>query len=393
MQAPPVLRLSAALLAAVVSLAPAPASADWRQFHSGPARLGVSRDTTLRPANLDRVRILWSKQAGASEEGINSSPVVANGVVYVGSDDGRLYAFGAGHGRLLWSRPVYGRVRSSPSVVGGVVYIGSDEGWFQARRVGDGKLLWQKQLGGRVTAPPLVAEGRVYVGSRSGTFYAFRADTGRVVWERTLWSVWDAAAYRDGTVYVGSDQERVWAFNARTGRKRWMTEVWGRVRSTPAVTGERVYFGTDMGRVYALDRRTGSKLWYAAGTKPGTGFVRCAPAVAEGMVFVSVGMTTTPMDGMVRAFDADTGTLRWTGELADYSTSSPAYANGVIWVGSFDHQLYAFDAGTGIKLWRSGWQYEDGFFDRGISSSPALDTGRVFVGVRDGRLYSLGLPS
>ncbi len=396
MQTPPARRLLAALpaLAALLLLAPAPARAEWRQFHAGPSRLGVSTDTTLRRANVDGLEIVWSRAAGQTEEGVNSSPAVADGVVYVGSDDGRLYAFGAGAGRLLWSKRVGGgKVRSSPAVANGVVFIGADGGSLQARRTSNGRLLWERDLKGRITAPPLVVDGRVFVGSRGGTFFALKADTGRTIWKHYTWSVWDAAAYRDGLVYVGSDKERVWAFNARTGRVRWETEVWGRVRSTPAVGPGRLFFGTDMGRVYALDRLTGAKLWYAAATKSGTGFVRCAPAVAEGRVYVTVGMTTTPMDGMTKAFDVATGAYLWTGDMADYSTSSPAYANGLVWAGSFDHQLYAYDADTGAKVWRSGWQYEHGFFTRGILSSPALAMGRVFVGVRDGRVYSLGLPN
>lgn len=394
MQAPPA-RPRLATLAVAVSfllLLPSTAEAGWSQFHAGPARLGTSADTTLRPGNLGRLEVLWSRRTGATQEGINSSPAVAGDVVFVGSDDGRLWAFGARRGKVLWSKPARGKVRSSPAVSDGKVYAGSNKGWLLARGTGSGRLLWERNLGGKITAPPLLAENRVYVGSRGGSFFALNADTGRTIWRRDTWGVWDAAAYRGGTVFVGSDHEKVWALDADSGRTKWVTDVWGRVRSTPAVTRSRVYIGTDMGRVYALDRGSGRKVWYAAAVKPGNGFVRCAPAVAEGRVYVSVGLTTTPMDGALKAFDAGSGALRWTGELADYSTSSPAFANGIVWVGSFDHQLYAFDADTGNEIWSSGWQYEGGFFERGISSSPALALGRVYVGVRDGRMYSLGIP-
>jgi glucose dehydrogenase len=262
----------------------------------------------------------------------------------------------------------------------------------QARSVSNGALLWSRNLGGAVSSSPLVAEGRVYIGSRGGGFYALRAGTGHVVWKRTLWAVWDGAAYRAGTVYVGSDQARVWAFDADTGSKRWMSAVWGRVRSTPAVTDDRVFIGTDNGRVYALNRRTGHKAWTAAAIAPGKGFVRCAPAVASGLVVVSVGLTTTPMDGLLRAFHVRTGKVAWTGQMADYSTSSAAYTNGLFFVGSFDHRLYAFGARHGAEVWNSGWAFQGGFFERGLSASPAISGGRIYIGVRDGRLYALGLP-
>ena len=92
MQTPPARRLLAALpaLAALLLLAPAPARAEWRQFHAGPSRLGVSTDTTLRRANVDGLEIVWSRAAGQTEEGVNSSPAVAGRVGYVGSGPGRL---------------------------------------------------------------------------------------------------------------------------------------------------------------------------------------------------------------------------------------------------------------------------------------------------------------
>ena len=380
--------LIAAILAVVVAT---PASGAWRQFHAGPARLGISSDRSLSPSNIGRLRVKWSRATGNSAEGINSSAAVVDGRVFVGSDDGRLYAFGVG-GARLWAKPVGGPVRSSPAVSDGVVYVGSDHGHLQARAVGSGSLRWSRTLNGVISSSPLVAEHRVYIGTRGGTFYALKASTGAIVWKKSVWSVWDAAAYRGGVVYVGSDRSRVWAFDADTGARRWVAPVWGRVRSTPAVTRDRVYIGTDQGRVYALSRRTGHRIWSSAAVQPGNGFVRCAPAVAAGLVVVSVGLTTNPMDGKVRAFHVRRGGLAWTGEMADYATSSPAFVHGMFLVGSFDHRLYAFGAKHGAELWTSGWQFQGGFFDRGISSSPAITAGRIFIGVRDGRLYALGLP-
>ena len=366
-------------------------AADWRQFHAGPARLGVSPETAIARSNIDRLRIEWRRATGSSHEGVNSSPAVVDGAVYIGSDDGRLWSFEAKGGATRWSTRVGGAVRSSPAVAGGSVFVGSDSGRVYALSARTGRVRWSRGLGGRVTGSPLVVDGRVFIGSRGGTFFALDADTGRTRWRRRIWSVWDAAAYASGTVFVGSDQEQVYAFDASTGRTKWVTNVRGRVRSTPAVRGERVYVGTDMGGLYALDRRSGVRRWMTEAIAPGNGFIRCAPAVAEGRVYVSLGLTTTPMDGKVKAFRASDGRPVWTGEMADYSTSSPAYVNGMVIAGSFDHRLYAFHADTGREVWTSGWAYQGGFFRRGISGSPAISNGRIFLGVRDGDVYALGL--
>ena len=66
--------LTAVVLAAVLAT---PASADWRQFHGGPARLGVSPEHRLSSANVRHLRVVWSRATGKSPEGINASAAVA----------------------------------------------------------------------------------------------------------------------------------------------------------------------------------------------------------------------------------------------------------------------------------------------------------------------------
>jgi outer membrane protein assembly factor BamB len=383
-----VVRVVTTLVALVSAVAPARAT-DWPQFHGAPSRVGVNpNERRLTRSNVHRMQVLWHRAAGRSAEGINSSPVVAGGDVYVGSDAGHVYAYRAGGGRQLWSSPTGGPVRSTPAVAGTRVIVGSNDGYVYAFNAGNGNRLWRRNLHGDVTAPPLVDHGSVYVGSRGGTFYALRADTGAVRWTDDTWAVWDGAAFHDGTVFVGSDQKEVFAFDASTGDVRWTASTQGRVRCTPAVSGGRVFVGSDQGRVYAFDESSGSEIWHAAAVAPGDGVVRSAPAVAQGKVFVTTGETTTPMAGHVLAFDVQNGNRSWRANLADYSTSSPAFANGVLYLGSYDHRLYALGARNGRELWTSGW----GTLDRGISGSPSVVNGKVFIGVRNGSLYAFGIP-
>jgi hypothetical protein len=70
-------------------------------------------------------QLLWSAVTGGD---IESSPAVANGVVYVGSLDNNLYAFNASTGQLIWSAATGGGIDSSPAVADGVVYVGSHDG-------------------------------------------------------------------------------------------------------------------------------------------------------------------------------------------------------------------------------------------------------------------------
>lgn len=67
-----------------------------------------------------------------AQEAIRSSPVVASGVMYVGSDDGRMYAVDLLTGEELWKWETDGRIRSSPAIADGAIFFGSFDGLLYA---------------------------------------------------------------------------------------------------------------------------------------------------------------------------------------------------------------------------------------------------------------------
>ncbi len=68
---------------------------------------------------------LWMTGTGAA---IFSSPTVANGVVYIGSQDGKLYALDSETGTVLWTYLTGLPIDSSPTVTNGMLYVGSWNG-------------------------------------------------------------------------------------------------------------------------------------------------------------------------------------------------------------------------------------------------------------------------
>src|SRR5947207_6381610 len=79
----------------------------------------------LNPTTVVRLTKKWAFQTG---DRISSWPAVVNGVVYVGSYDGNLYALDAASGTKKWAFHAGNSIGySSPAVVNGVVYVGSDD--------------------------------------------------------------------------------------------------------------------------------------------------------------------------------------------------------------------------------------------------------------------------
>ena len=134
---------------------------------------------------------LWNYTTG---DYVDSSPAVVNGVVYVGSDDGIVYALSAATGAKLWNYTAgyYDYVDSSPAVVGGVVYVGSDDGNVYALNAANGVKLWNYTVGSAVDSSPAVVNGVVYIGSEVSTsfvrhlslvtFTLWRIATGAELW-------------------------------------------------------------------------------------------------------------------------------------------------------------------------------------------------------------------
>jgi outer membrane protein assembly factor BamB len=85
-------------------------------------------------------------------------------------------------------------------------------------------------------------------------------------------------------------------------------------------------------------------------------------------------------DHKLSAFNAANGALIWSATTVGQIFSSPAVANGVVYVGSNDDKLNAFNAANGALIWSAPT-------GAAVSSSPAVANGIVYVGGGDDKLY------
>jgi outer membrane protein assembly factor BamB len=326
--------------------------------------------------------VRWSYPTGGS---VDSGPAVSGGTVYVGSDDGKVYALDAARGYLRWSYATGGSV-SGPAVSGGTVYVGSWDDKVYALDAATGHRRWSYATGDFVLYSPAVSGGTVYVGSDDGKVYALDAATGHLRWSYATagtvavprGSGVSGPAVSGGTVYVGSDDGKVYALDAATGHLRWSYTTGNEVVSSPAVSGGTVYVGSWDDKVYALDAMTGHLRWsYTTGNE-----VVSSPAVSGGTVYVGSD------DNKVYALDTATGHLRWSYPTAGTVNSSPAVSAGIVYVGSSAGTVYALDAATGQLRWSDATGPADasGYF---LSSSPAVSGGTMYIGNDNDTVYAL----
>lgn len=334
---------------------------------------------------------------------------------------------------FAWGFYTGGKVRSSPAVVDETVYIGSGDGRLYALDMITGEKEWTFETGAPVYSSPAVADGTVYVGSNDHSVYAVDAQTGTKAWEFETGDAVRSSPTVAETIYssidkllaIGSDDGILYLLNAATGEQRDQQSLGGAVVSTPTLfrgvngpglnytvgsTNERSNHGAaEEGSEYYNGRHWSGPIYSSftmplrehalnladiftlVGTDAGKlhrwteqnawefqtdGKVRSSPALAEGVVYFG------SWDHNVYALEFESGEEQWAFETGGRVESSPAVADGVAYVGSGDQHVYALDAESGEPLWavRTGGA---------VYSSPAVVNGSVFVGSDDGSVYAL----
>lgn len=342
-------------------------------FRADPWHSGVNDDGGTRPASTLR----WSFPTGNR---VYSSPAVVDGVVFIGSDDKRVYALNASNGAEVWNYTTGGRVLTSPAVENGIVYAGSYDYSLYALNQSSGEKLWSFPTQAWVTSSPVVAYGIVYSGSLWDKLYAIDALTGREIWNASLGkdaTIESSPAVAGGIVYVTANETSLFALDAHTGREIWNFYAGMAIQSSPAVVGGCVYVAVLDTRVYALDALTGAQIWNT--TIGGQNQMGSSPAVTGGVLYIG------GSDNRVHALNTTTGREIWSFTTGNLVTSSPTVANGVVYVGSWDKNMYALDSATGAEIWKFPT-------DSVIYSSPSIASGLVFFGSLDGKVYAVGSP-
>ncbi|MEU8120560.1 serine/threonine-protein kinase [Spirillospora sp. NPDC049024] len=319
------------------------------------------------PAPMRDGKVLWKRFSG--DEYLISTPAVAGGHVFVGSEKGGLLAFDAKSGKPRWKYRTARRIVTGPAVAAGLVYALSQDGVLHAVDARTGRLRWQRTVGG-TQADPMVAGGLVYCGGDA--LYALDASGGAVRWRRG--GAERTPAVADGAVHVPG-RKSLSAYDASSGRPRWTYPSPQGVQDTAAANGMVCFADFQGEKVHAVDARTGKRRWTFDMGETATS----RPVVTDGLVYVC------DYGGKVSALDPATGTMRWQVQLDGQVHENPVLTGGVLYVPSgvySDGCVYAVEAATGRKVWRFQT-------DEGIESGVAVGDGIIYAGCKDGYLYAL----
>ena len=348
------------------------ATGDWVQAGFDSAHSGFNRfETQLNRGNVGNLTQLWASQVGGGL--LYASPVVCNGRVYIGSGDGRMYAFDAATGATLWVGPQQSLFfLDSAAASHGLVFASSLYSTFLAYKADTGEIAWTSQLRD-VRASPTLHGRTLYVGSFDGRLAALDAETGAPKWSTNAeCCIFDQAPVVDGgRVFQMRTDDTLTAYDAQSGEQLWSKPAFA--TGTQAAAYGMVFF-TDFPNVVALDAATGEEVWRALGAGS------AAPVVANRHVFV--------IQATLMALDAATGAVAWEAPAA--SIWGPSVANGVVYASSLNGEWDAFDERSGALLWSvtSG----SGCGGTCTNSTPVIANGTLYLAGPDNYLRAYGLP-
>lgn len=216
---------------------------------------------------------VWKAQLSGA---LQAAPAVANNIVVVHTLDGHVTALNETTGKQMWmhdgSTPdLIQNGDSAPVIDNGTVFVGFDNGIMMAFNLQNGQVLWQRPIAipngasqiermVDINGTPKVEDGVLYAASYHGNAVGLAVNDGRLLWQHPVSTI-EAIAVGDGRVFVTTDVGNVLALDQQTGREVWVQKaLQHRFVSAPALVGNDVVVGDYAGYVHWLSSSNGKIL-------------------------------------------------------------------------------------------------------------------------------------
>jgi eukaryotic-like serine/threonine-protein kinase len=361
------LRLMIPLVLFIAAIVPF-AYGDWTSFRGNAQLTGVA--TTELPKQLEP---LWTLETG----GIESTPAIAAGTVYIGSLDKILYAVDLQTGNLKWKYEATDEIKSSPSFYQNSVFFGDELGTFHAIDAATGKKKWEFKADAGIISSANFAGDRVVFGSYDNNLYCLSIKDGSLLWKlETAGYVHATPAIQDENVIVTGCDGKLHIVRLSDGKQVNSIDLGAYVAASPAILAGHVYVGTFGNEVVAVDLSKSNIAWHFE--DPTKKFPFYASAAVTSNVVVVAGR-----DKVLRALSPDTGKIVWEFPTKARIDASPVIAGENVFFGNLAGELFALDMKAGKQVWK---------YDMGsaVLGSPAVDDHKLVIGSRDGIVYCFG---
>jgi outer membrane protein assembly factor BamB len=222
----------------------------------------VPEGQVLHAVALNNKSDKWTFEAVGA---LRASPILYDDLIYIGSEDKRVYAIDKYTGNLEWSLKLDDVVSTSPAIAGNTLVIGTESGTVYGIHRNEGEELWQVDVGSSVSTAACISGNTAMVGTYGGRLQGINTGDGEIVWtypnpaEPALDPILTTPVTNSGLVYFGSDG--LYCLEVRNGLKAWIHETGDTIRGAPAIVESFLVFGSYDGLIRCLDKNTGRVLW------------------------------------------------------------------------------------------------------------------------------------
>ena len=314
----------------------------WTQYKFGGGNTGHA------PANAGPAAKPASRWRVGTDAPVGTSPVRADGTVYMGGGDGVLYALDEVNGAEAGTYDAGSSLRT-PAIVDGTVYVTTADGYVYAVDADGGSTQWEYRVGVPLHSPT-VAHGTVYTGGEPGAVYALSAADGSESWIYRIGEPITAPIAATGDRLIAGTASgtgpvephgTLWALSPEGDLAWYDTALNAAVVGIAATDGPCVA-GDKHGNLYGFRTKyKGNAAFLWAQQLAGTG--KPMPSLAEGTAYVSRGQFVT-------AIEASDGTVQWETAPGAMLETAPAVVGGTAYVGH-ESGLYALDVADGSLAW------------------------------------------
>lgn len=328
-------------------------------------------------------KVIWRQ--GAFKNILMSTPIVAQGLVFVGTGANDTLSLGLNpithiqyHNKAVWGVP------------------GGDE--VVALTLRDGRPRWRYATLGEDMPSPVYYNGRIFFANGDWHAYALRADTGQEVWRREIngVSTMSSAIVANGHIVLGACADGIRksstiAMDPQDGRILWeapyghcdaaATFAQNEIFVPSVQPGRLKYVGRTV--VAALDADSGRVLWVYHAPQDGVWTMLASDESAiAGMYDGGTYYQPAPLSNAIIAFDAGTGRTRWAFHTSGPVKMSPLVRHGHLYVGDTTGVFYDIASNTGRLIRATP-------FKKPFSTSPPIIAGQTMFLVNDQSVYAV----
>lgn len=354
---------------------PEPDTDDWPQPRHDQFNSSHNAGATIPESPPERQ---WTFPNGTENDDLTgpgmSRATVANGSVYVGSDDTNLYSINPLDGTVEWrfgaigiwtdietsgvrDRGPGGRM-TTPAIANGLAHVGNEDGNLYAVNVDSGELAWWYPTRERISEAPVISNEGVFAISSerqsrrvphpTSTVHALNHGTGDEKWKFEADEIEVPPAISNGIVVVCDGSEMV-GLDSTTGNTIWSNDEMKDANYPPCISGESIF--QTGSKLYSVDINNGSIRWEHTPTNGD--FYSLSVTEEYAYVVNANGLHSVSLDG----------TKQWEKELNGFWPDSIITAsNGLLMLGekeNYDKTLRALDLDSGEQFWEVSLQGSD----------------------------------